>query len=189
MKTFFAKGKRSDVYKTRLKNKICILKEEKKPVRNRIKNEAKWLKILNKKKIGPKLLKHKDNQIIMEFINGKRIINWLEENNKTQIIKVLKNILQQCRTLDKLKVNKKEFQNPYKHIIIDKKPVIIDFERCKQTEKPKNVTQFCQFITSKKIKQILEKKDIKIKKLTSLLREYKNHQTDRNFKRILEKIK
>jgi len=191
IKTPFAKGKRSNVYQIKIKNKICILKEDKTPLKEKKKNEAKWLKILNKKNIGPELLQEKNNYIIIELIKGKRIIEWLKENSKKQIIKIIHNILQQCRTLDKLKVNKKELQNPYKHILINKKPVMIDFERCKQTNKPKNITQFCQFITSKKIKQILKDKNIKINKkhLTKILKEYKKQQTDKNFKKILKEIK
>jgi predicted Ser/Thr protein kinase len=187
----FAEGKRSNVYKIKIKNRICLLKEEKKPIRGRIKNEAKWLKILNTKKIGPKLLQEKDNYIIIEFIKGKPIIKWFKENNKKQITKIIINLLKQCRIIDKLKVNKKELQNPYKHIIINKKPIMIDFEKCKQTPTPKNVTQFCQFITSKKIKQILESKNIKInqKNLTRLLKEYKKRQIDKKFKEILKEIK
>jgi len=191
IKVFFAKGKRSNVYKIKIKNKIYILKEAKPSFKNRIKNEAKWLKILNTKGIGPKILQQKNNSITMEFIKGKRIIDWLEEKNKKQIISILINILKQCRTMDKLKVNKKELNNPYKHIIIDKKPVMIDFERCKQTQNPKNTTQFCQFITSERIKKIFKKKNIILdpEKITKILKKYKKEQTDKNFKKVLEEIK
>ena len=48
--------------------------------------------------------------------------------------------------------------NPLKHIIIDAKnmPVLIDFERCYETEKPHNVTQFVDFI-GKRQKLLLKK--------------------------------
>ena len=56
--------------------------------------------------------------------------------------------------------------NPYKHIIIDKNnnPVLIDFERCRYTEQPKNVTQFLQYLTSGNVETIFKKKKIKINK-------------------------
>jgi len=173
-KQFFAKGKRSIVY---LIDNKYILKEHKN--RFRAKNEAKFLKILNKKGIGPKLISIKNKEITMECIKGERIIPCLENKKKTK--RIIKNILNQCRTLDKLRINKYELKNPYKHILINKKPVQIDFERCKTTKNPKNTTQFCQFLTSKRIKQITK---INKKHLIKLLKEYKKSQTDKNFKEI-----
>lgn len=187
-KEYLAKGKRSIVYKGVFKGKEAILKVIKKGAPpNIIKNETKWLKKLEKYKIGPKLYKEGQNYMICEFIKGKRIMEWLKEHNKKEIKKILKEILKQCRTLDKLKVNKKELQRPVKHIIIKKIVKMIDFERCKETKHPKNVTQFCQFLTSKNVKEILEEKNIKIDKdkLIILLQKYKKEQTERNFKAIL----
>jgi len=97
-------------------------------------------------------------------------INNTQHNNKHKMAletpgivnKIIKNILEQCRIMDKLKINKKEFHKPIKHIIVYKnKPVMIDFERCYYAEKPKNVTQFCQFISSGVVMELLEKKAIK----------------------------
>jgi predicted Ser/Thr protein kinase len=51
--------------------------------------------------------------------------------------------------------------NPYKHIIVrDEIPIMIDFERCVHTNKPKNITQFIQFLC--KLSNILKSKDINI---------------------------
>lgn len=187
-KLYLAKGKRSVVYSGFLGKKRVVIKIEKKTdAKNVIKNEAKWLKLLNKHGIGPKLYKEGKNYIVCEYIKGDRIIDWLKKNKKNRTLKILKEVLKECRTLDKLKVNKKELQRPVKHIIIDKKARMIDFERCKKTEKPKNVTQFCQFLMSTNVSQILKKKGIEIdkKKFIKLLKEYKKEQTEKNFKRIL----
>lgn len=182
----FAKGKRSVVY---LQDDVITKKESSssKAV-NRINNEANWLSILNNHGIGPKLIEAKENEIKLELIEGKRIINYLEENSKEEIILILLKILKQCRVLDKLHINKYELTNPYKHIIIrDKKPVMIDFERCRYSELPKNVTQFCQFITSKKIMILLKRKGINIKEnsLRKVLEDYKKKQEDIIFNKIL----
>ena len=181
-----AEGKRSVVY---IENNKVIKKErEGSKAVNRINNEAYWLNILNKYNIGPKLIKKQDNEITMELIEGKLIIDWLNENERENINKMLAKIIKQCRVLDKLYVNKYELTNPYKHIIISKnKPVMIDFERCKYTEQPKNLTQFCQFISSKKIECILSRKNININKksLINLLKDYKKNQSEQRFKKIL----
>jgi len=172
---FFAKGKRAHIYTGTYKNqKVAIkTKNPKSLAKNRIQNEIKFLKTLNKHKIGPKLIKHNKNYFIYKFIEGKQYIE--NKNNK----KVIKNILKQCRTLDKLKINKLEFTRPIKHIFVkNNKATLIDFERCYKTDNPKNVTQFCQFLISNK----LMKKDLKT------IKTYKEKQTDKNFKEILKLV-
>ncbi len=172
----FAAGKRSLVY---LEGKVIVKKvNPKSNAINRINNEAHWLSILNRHKIGPKLLHASENEIRLEFIEGTRIIDWIKENKKPCIRQVLIKILKQCRELDKLHVNKYELTNPYKHIIIrNNKPVMIDFERCRYAEKPKNVTQFCQFLISKKISSLLLERGIVFgnSKLQSYLKDYKTN--------------
>ena len=96
---------------------------------------------------------------------------------------MLKDVLRQCFILDKLKINKLEMHHPVKHIIIDKKPVLIDFERSYYTENPKNVSQFCQFLMS-------NSKDLKInrKELIFRVKNYKKRPSKSTFKGILDLI-
>lgn len=184
---YFAKGKRSIVYKVIFHGKEAIQKVMKKTApKGIIKNEAKWLRKLEKYKICPKLYQEGKGYIICELIKGKRIIDWIKEHNKKEIKTAIKKILNQCRTLDKLKVNKKELQRPVKHIIIGRTAKMIDFERCKETDYPKNVTQFCQFLTSSNMAALLGEKGIIIDKqgLIPLLKKYKKEQTEANFRKI-----
>lgn len=190
-KIFFAKGKRSNVYLVSINKKKYILKEElTKNKKGQIKNEVYWLKRLNKYNIGPKLKEASDNHFICEYVKGERIIEYLEKAKANEIKKVLKEVLNQCFTLDKLKVDKKEMTNPYKHVIIDKKPVMIDFERCKLTLKPSNVTQFLQFSTSKRIEEILKKKNIILDKdkIIKLSKDYKETYSKKGFENIINTI-
>lgn len=141
----FAKGKRGVIY-TFKKNKKTIALKIKNPdskAQNRIENEINFLKILNKHKIGPKLLEHGEDYFCYEFINGLTLKEYIKNNNPK---KIFNKILDQCKTLDELKINKEEMHNPIKNIIIKKnKPILIDFERCHFTSRPKNVNQFKQF--------------------------------------------
>lgn len=191
-KKYLAKGKRSVVYKGFFKGKEAVLKVRKKtaPI-NIIRNEAKWLRNLERYGLCPKLYKEGKDYLICEFIKGTRIVDWLKDHKKREITNVLNKILNQCRLLDKLKVNKKELQRPVKHIIIGKKIKMIDFERCKETEHPKNVTQFCQFLMSKNMEELLKTKGIKRNKdrIISILKKYKKEQTEKNFKEILNYFK
>jgi len=177
---YFSKGKRGKIY---LRKDVAI----KMGLNKHIKNEVKWLKRLNKYNIGPKLISYKNNYFKYKFVNGKFILDFIKENNKNKIKKILIDILKQCRTLDELKVNKLELHNPYKHIIINKKPVMIDFERCYKTNKPKNVTQFCHFLISKKVRMLLKNKNILINKRSfiKLLKIYKKSYEEERFKKLL----
>ena len=179
---YFSKGKRGLVYTGNYNNKkvaIKIKNPESKALL-RINNEINFLKLLNKKKIGPKLLMYGKNYLVCEFVEGDNILDFFKKGkNKSIILK----IMNQMHTMDKLKINKEEMSHPQKHIIIDKKnnPVLIDFERSRYTIKPGNVTQFTDFLISK----------IKIdkNKLINAAKIYKKQQNKSNFNKIINLIK
>ena len=64
---YLSKGKRSTVYLVRIKNKNYVKKIAKEWT---IQNEVKWLKLLNKHKIGPKLISFGKDYLIEEYIEG-----------------------------------------------------------------------------------------------------------------------
>lgn len=183
MEEIFAKGKRSNVY---LLDSNKVVKKAKPGSEGAIRDEISWLKKLNKHKIGPKLLSYTEDSVTMELIQGKRILEWIPAATKKDIIKMITKILEQCRLLDKLKISKEEMQNPYKHILISKKPIMIDFERCHYTERPQNVTQFCQFLTSLKVSQMLKEKGINSDKAIEILKKYKKDYSDKNYKLLVK---
>ncbi|MEK6863912.1 MAG: hypothetical protein AABX27_01355 [Nanoarchaeota archaeon] len=175
---YYAKGKRSFVYRLKYKNKEAVLKEESanSTAICRIQNEANWLRALNKEGIGPKLYFEGEGFIVMEFVKGTRIIEWAKTSEKEDLRKVLLDVMKQCRKMDIMRVSKEEMHNPWKHIIIDKAPIMIDFERCHVDITPKNVTQFCQFLMSEKFYRILEAKGIEFEKgkIIAWLKSYKS---------------
>jgi putative serine/threonine protein kinase len=178
---YFAKGKRSLIYTGIYKNqKVAIkTKNPKSEAKNRIKNEINYLKILNKYNIGPTLLITKEKYFVYKFVEDEFLVDYLKQTNDKY--KIIKKVLDQCRILDKLKINKLEFTRPIKHIFVkNNKITMIDFERCYETNNPKNVTQFCQFI----IKSFKTKKEFQ-----EILKEYKNKQTEKNYKKILKYLK
>lgn len=175
---YFSHGKRSIIYIFKKGSKNYIIKTKKQGIgaEDPISNEARYLKLLNKYKIGPKYFISGKNYVVYEYIKGEFFVDWIKINKEKDIKKMIKEILLQCRILDKLKINKKEMHHPIKHIIIrDNKPVMIDFERCYYTENPKNVTQFCQFLL---LINRMDKSAIKI------LKEYKEDESDDKFRKI-----
>ncbi len=177
---YFTKGKHSYIFDGTYNNDKIIIKygEEKD-----LQIESMFLEKLQDQLFVPVTYLKSKNYVIMEKIIGKTIKNYLEkETDKEDIIKVLNKILEITQTLDKLKINKFELTNPYKHIFISKHLGVkfIDFERCLYTEKPKNTTQFLTYIrkqiplfktkginiSAKKILEISKKhKSKKIKKI------------------------
>ncbi len=185
------KGHRGVIYTAKYKNKKVAVKVQRPDIQVKsLFREIACLKKLQKYKIGPKLLLAEKDFFVYEFVEGKFIEQFIEKASKTKIIAVLRNVMLQCRQLDKLHLTKEEMQNPYKHVIVGKKPVLIDFERCKYSPDPKNVTQFCQYLISGKIGRLLAKKGIKIDKtkVIKLAREYKHKSDEKNFREILREI-
>ena len=181
---FLAKGKRGNVYLAKHKGKTVVVKQARatSTVINRLENEAYWLKKLNKYSIGPKFISLAEGKIMMEYVQGETIQDYLRTGKPLK--KIAREVLEQCRVMDKLHVNKLEMTNPYKHIIIKKGPVnrkhivMIDFERCKQTPTPKNVTQFCQYLVKRGW-------DVDKKQLQQALQNYKQDYSLRSFRLLL----
>ncbi len=189
---FIAKGHRSYVYKALYRNMIVAVKVERKDIDaiNHIQNEINWLKILNKLNIGPKLIYYGVDFFVCEYLDGGLFIDNIKRLPLPKIKSLLKELFFQCRTLDELKVTKEEMHHPVKHIFIVKgKPVMIDFERCHKTLKPKNVTQFCQFILSKKFQDIISKKlDINRLEVMKIMQVYKHTYSKASFNNLLKTL-
>ena len=96
--------------------------------------------------------------------------------------------MEQLYLMDRSNINKEEMHHPVKHIIITNKnrPVLLDFERCHHVKSPGNITQFCDFLMSKRIKALLRSKRIKIenKKMIRVAGEYKRNQNNHNLNKI-----
>ena len=147
---YLSKGKRGIVYLTKENGRLVVVKKERPGSRAimTLNNEASWLKILNKHKIGPRFIRFNDG-LVMEYIKGELFVDWYKKHDKNEVKNAVRDIFLQCRIMDKIGVNKLEMNYPVKHIIMRKnEPVMIDFERCKRTLRPKNVTQLCQFLLS-----------------------------------------
>ncbi len=187
---YFTHGKRGIIYKAFMdKNKhikshlpkkdivLAAIKAEKEGSKavGTIKNETKWLQILNKYHIGPYFFFAGENYLVCQFIEGKFLEVWTETRTSSEIIKVLKDILHQCYILDTLKLTKEEMHHPSKHIIIDSNndAILLDFERCAETLKPKNVTQFLEYLC--RLKKTLFKRNVLIDTihLRTIAKEYK----------------
>ena len=176
IKTHFAK---KEIVKVGIK-----VKRKESSAIERMRNEANWLKILNKKNIGPRFLFSGEDYLVYGFVEGEFILDWIKKNNKRDIQKVLVAVLKQCFILDQLGVNKEEMHHPLKHILVtkDNHPVLLDFERCSRSDKVKNVTQFVEFIC--RMREELKDFKIDINQFRTLAKEYKSSLGPQIFKSL-----
>ncbi|MBW3020055.1 hypothetical protein KY334_02055 [Candidatus Woesearchaeota archaeon] len=180
---YFMKGARGFVYTGVYKGKkVAIkIKNPESDAIARIENEINFLTILNKYNIGPKLFLSGNKYFVYEFQEGEFMIHWMKTASLEQKMKVLRKLMDQCFIMDKLGINKEEMMRPFKNVVIKKRniPVLIDFERCHYTQKPKNVTQLLQYMW----KQRLIEKDF-----IDLIQEYKKDVSEKNYKKIIKKV-
>ena len=165
--------------------------------RPELKSEAKLLRLVNSVNVGPKLFDYSRNFVIMEFLDGEKIGNWIASlkgpGSSKKLKIVIKTILEDCFRLDQLGFDHGELSSISKHVIVgNKKPTIIDFESSSINRKASNVTSITQAIF---IGSGLEKKVKKIYKIPSKekiiesLRNYKNEKTRKNFDDLLKVLK
>lgn len=174
---YLTKGKRGRVFTGRWRNKIIAIKIKRKEslAINRIQNEAKMLKKMNKHNIGPKYFFSGKNFAAYAFIPGEYLVNWEKRAAKAQKKKVLRQILKQCFIMDHLGLAKEEMTRPLKNAIVNLrtlKVTLIDFERMHKTAKPHNVTQFAGFAA-----RVLKVPFAKLKSATRAYKETPNKQT------------
>lgn len=180
---FLARGKRGDVFLTTYRGKQVVVKQVRvtSQALSTLEIEADWLQKVNKYKIGPKFIKLEEGKLVMEYVRGVPIGEYLEQHPFSPVL--AREILDQCHVLDKLHVNKFEMHHPTKHILLKsgkpsrKTVVMIDFERCRWTEKPKNVTQFAQFLQ--------RYEPYAGKQVDNILRHYKRTHAEKEYNHLL----
>jgi len=163
--------------------------------RSGMQHEAEMLKLANSLNIGPKLHGVSDDFLVMEFVEGQLLPEWLKavkgKQSKERIRNVLRSALEQCWQLDKAGLDHGELSHAPKHIIIkpDDTTCIVDFETASKTRRVSNVTSVCQFffIGSQTAKQVIRKHGIIDQtKLKNVLKNYKKTLTRENFETILK---
>ncbi len=187
---YLAKGKRSIVYTISYKGKLAAIKQQRKDssANNVVEREFEILKKLNKHSIGPKAYALSSG-LIMELLKGPTIEEYITKASRASILIMLSKVLKKLRKLDSLGYSKQEMTNPYKHIIITKKgPRLLDFERCRFTRSPSNVTQFLNYLYKKKMQLAAKGIFILDKKLRPLAARYKRKLGKNSFKPIFDEV-
>jgi len=164
--------------------------------RKNLKKEAKLLKIINEHKIGPKLVAFSKNFLVMEYLDGEKIGDWVidlkKKGGSSRLKTIIKKILEDCFRLDRIGLDHGELSNLSKHVIIGKKITIIDFESSSMNRKVSNVTSATQALCigsgiSKIISHVY--RIPKKQKMITVLRRYKQEETRDSFENLLSVLK
>ncbi len=160
--------------------------------RSEMNSEARLLRLANEVSVGPKIIDSSKNFMIMEYLEGKKIVDWVGElkgkGSAAKLKIVIKKVLEDCYNLDKIRLDHGELSHIHKHVIIGKSISIIDFESASVNRRVSNVTSATQSIfigsgISKLVKKII--KEPQREKLITSLRRYKGEQSRKNFEAIL----
>jgi predicted Ser/Thr protein kinase len=180
--TFLAKGKRGHAFLREEEGTTVLVKRKNpKSAVDTLANEAHFTNFLNGVGIGPAFISYdtKRGELVREYVQGEEFRRWLPAAGREAMKALLVSILRQCKVMDDLGVNKAEMTRPWKHIIVTpaQNGVLIDFERCRESQLPKNVTQFCQFLCSASLTAKLKNKKIIINNryLLELAKKYKQN--------------
>jgi len=161
-------------------------------------HEAEMLKKANRVGVGPRLIGTSENFLLMEFVEGTLLPEWIEKlkgrGTKNRLRHVLQDVLEQCWRLDEIGLDHGELSRAPKHIIIgrDNKAHIVDFETASIQRRVSNVTSACQYLfIGSQAAKIIRRKLGKIdhETLRTNLRNYKQNRTRENFKKILHVCK
>ena len=119
--------------------------------RNEMKSEAALLKIVNSVNIGPKMFVASKNFLVMEYLEGTKISEWIKalkgRGSSKKLKSTVRNILEDCYRLDQMGFDHGELSNISKHVIVGKiKSTLIDFESSSTKRRPSNVTSITQAI-------------------------------------------
>ncbi|AJW69784.1 RIO1 family regulatory kinase/ATPase [Nitrosopumilus adriaticus] len=165
--------------------------------RKEMKKESVLLKLVNSVNVGPKMIVASKNFLVMEYLDGIKISEWIYQlkgvGSAKKLKLTIKKILEDCYRLDQIGFDHGELSNISKHVIVGKtKSTLIDFESSSTERKPSNVTSITQafFIGSgiaKKTQKIY--KNSSKEKIIKALKQYKQEKTRENFDELLKVLK
>lgn len=161
--------------------------------RESMEREVKLHKIANSAGVGPHIHANSENFILMDFIDGRNIIRWLNQKNinNDQVRTVVISTLEQCYELDKANLDHGELSCLDHHVLVSNSVYahIIDFESSSIDRKTCNVTAAANSLllngpVSKRINKNINFAEQE--KIIHLLRIYKSNQTRASFDKIIE---
>ena len=165
--------------------------------RSSMKPEAKLLKLVNSVNVGPKFYDASKNCLVMEYVKGDKIGDWVGTVGGRGAAKraksVIRGVLEDCYRLDRAGIDHGELSSISKHIIVgESRQVMIDFESSSTQRRASNVTSAAQAIfigsgIAKKIRRIYRIPPRQ--QIIDSLRRYKRQESRQSFEELLDVLK
>ena len=160
-------------------------------------DEVRIATAANRVGVGPQVLAHTRDMILMELLDAQEISEWLAglegEGKRAAVRSLVHSLLNQCRTLDIMGIDHGQLSNLRKHAVVSGGKVsIIDFESASRGRRPRNVTTAAQYLfvggaLSPSLRRALGFRDTE--KLKELLAAYKRDLSDYAYSKLLEHLK
>lgn len=117
--------------------------------RSDMSDEARYMRMANGVGVGPRLWQHSKNLVLMEYLAGVPIREWVygldDRKGSAGLKRVVRSILQDCFRLDCIGLDHGELVNISKHVIVGGDgATIIDFESSSTDRRAANVTSAAQ---------------------------------------------
>jgi putative serine/threonine protein kinase len=165
--------------------------------RSSLEHEASMLKLANSVDVGPKLIDVSESFLVMEYVEGLLLPDWLRglkgRGKKRRLQETLRALLEACYRLDQIGLDHGELSRAPKHVIVNAQdqPTIVDFETASNHRRPSNVTSISQYLfvgsdLSKLITRITG--PIRRSALMTSLKQYKKDRNVENFQEIIRTV-
>ena len=161
--------------------------------RNTMSQEAMLLDISNRVGVGPQLLAHSADSMLMEWVDGSNIRRWLQNLPDQKTFKnTIRQILYDCFRLDQIGLDHGELVDASRHILVSDRPVIIDFDSASVSRRASNITSVtqCLFVLGRMAKLVSAVHDMPpMQDVVNTLRSYKKDPNHTSFTRLLDVLR
>ncbi len=168
-------------------NNIVLVKVLRKDSRREsMKYECNIIEKASKIGVAPRLYSCNDKYMVMEFIDGYSLHEYIENfeaiSSLYDLKIILKSIIYKTFLLDINRIDHGELSRPYKHVLISPKGVfIIDFDSASVSRAPRNLTSILSGLffrrnkLASKISSVLgvDNNNNLLRRISSIIREYK----------------
>ena len=102
--------------------------------------EAGLLAAANRAGVGPGLIAHSKNFLVMELLGGEHISEWARGAGAGAKKRVFRKVLEDCYRLDMAGLDHGELHRISRHVMVGSDAVLLDFESASDGRRPANVT-------------------------------------------------
>jgi putative serine/threonine protein kinase len=174
--------------------KICALKIRRVDAnRGSMRDEVSLHTIANGAGVGPRLLGHSDNFMLMGYAGERSIADWAADVDRESAAAVARSVLEQCYRLDRAGIDHGELSHLDNHVIVSDddgggmKATVIDFESASTGRKVSNVSAAGQSLLVSGVVAASVGRALAIDRDRAIaaLKKYKWEQTRENFDALL----